>query len=222
MWLSSDGQPLPGVTVAVTSPMLQGMRTAITSDSGDYLIPLLPPGTYTVSFELAGFQTVRRTQQVAGTHNARVDVDDVAGGVNESVTVVADAQPFVETAQVATNFKQDLMATLPSNRTIDAVLLMAPAVHATGPRGAFSIDGALSYENLYLLNGAVINENLRGAPYPLYIEDALQEVTVATRRRVGRVWPVLGRPGQRDHEVGRQHVQRLVPHVVRQRLSGAR
>ena len=69
--------------------------------------------------------------------------------MSEVVTVVGDAQPFVETAQVATNFKQDLMATLPSNRTIDAVLLMAPAVHATGPRGAFTINGALSYENLY-------------------------------------------------------------------------
>ena len=54
--------------------MLQGVRTAITSDSGDYLIPLLPPGTYSVSFELSGFQTRQRTQQVAATHNAPVDV----------------------------------------------------------------------------------------------------------------------------------------------------
>ena len=72
------------------------------------------------------------------------------------------------------------MATLPSNRTIDAVLLMAPAVHATGPRGAYTINGSQSYENLYTLNGAVINENLRGAPMTPYIEDALQEVTVAS------------------------------------------
>ena len=72
------------------------------------------------------------------------------------------------------------MATLPTNRTIDAVLLMAPSVHATGPRGAYSITGAQSYENLYTLNGAVIIENLRGRADTPYIEDALQEVTVAT------------------------------------------
>ncbi len=178
--LSSDRQPLPGVTVTTTSPMLQGARTAVTSESGDYLVPLLPPGTYTVSFELSGFQTVQRTQQVATTHNAPVDVTLSLASVNEAITVVGDARPLGHTAQVATNFKQDLMATLPSNRTIDAVLLMSPSVHATGPRGAFSIDGALTYENLYLLNGGVINENLRGSGYPLYIEDALQEVTVAT------------------------------------------
>ena len=177
---SSDGQPLPGVTIAATSSNLQGIRTAVTSASGDYLIPLLPPGTYSVSFDLAGFQSVQRTQQIASTHNAPVDVTLSLAAVNEAVTVVGDARPLSQTAQVATNFKQELMATLPSNRTIDAVLLMSPSVHATGPRGAFSIDGALSYENLYLLNGGVINENVRGSAYPLYIEDALQEVTVAT------------------------------------------
>jgi len=178
---SSDGQPLPGVTIAATSPMLQGVRAAVASESGDYLIPMLPPGTYAVSFELPGFQTVTRTQQVAPGYDARVDASMSLAAVAESVTVVgADVQPLADTAQVATTFKQDLMATLPSNRTIDAVMLMAPSVHATGPRGAFTVNGALSYENSYTLNGAVIVENLRGAAYPLYIEDALQEVTVAS------------------------------------------
>ena len=105
--ISSDGQSLPGVTVTTTSPMLQGMRTAVTSGPGDYLIPLLPPGTYTATFELNGFQTVKRIQQVAGAYNAAVDVTMSPSGVSEVVTVVADAQPFVKTAQVATNFKQD-------------------------------------------------------------------------------------------------------------------
>ena len=177
---SSDGQPLPGVTVVAASTSLQGVRTVVTSDSGDYLIPVLPPGTYSLSFDLSGFQTARRTQLVATAYSATVDVTLTLEAVTEAVTVVADAQPLGDTALVATNFKQDLMATLPSNRTIDAVMLMAPSVHATGPGGAFSISGAMSYENVYTVNGAVIVENLRGGPYPLYIEDALQEITVAT------------------------------------------
>ena len=175
---SSDGQPLPGVTISVTSTNLQGVRTAVSSENGDYNIALLPPGTYTVSFELEGFQTVPRTQPVAGTQNARIDVEMAPAALHFAVTVLGQAQPFVETAQVATNFKQDLMAALPSNRTVDAVLLMAPAVHPTGPRGAYTINGSQSYENLYTLNGAIINENLRGAPMTPYIEDAIEEVTV--------------------------------------------
>jgi outer membrane receptor protein involved in Fe transport len=177
---SSDGQPLPGVTISIASPNLQGVRSTVSSATGDYHVALLPPGTYTVSFEISSFQPQQRTQAVAGTQSVKLDVTMALATLSVDVDVVAQAQPFVATAQVATNFQQDLMATLPSNRTIDAVLLMAPSVHATGPRGAFSIAGAQSYENLYTLNGAVIVENLRGSPYPLYIEDALQEVTVAT------------------------------------------
>jgi hypothetical protein len=178
--VSSDRQPLPGVTIVVTSPNLQGVRTTVTSETGDYLIPLLPPGIYSVSVQLEGFQPSTRTQLVALGYDAPVDTTMSLTGVTEVVSVVADAQPLANTAQVATMFKQDLMATLPSNRTIEAVMLMAPSVHATGPGGAFSINGSLSYENVYTVNGAVIVENVRGGPYPLYIEDALQEITVAT------------------------------------------
>jgi hypothetical protein len=178
--ISDDGKALPGVTVSVMSSALQGVRTAVSSDNGDYLVPLLPPGDYTLSYEMGSFQTVREVRGVAGNQTAMVDVKMSPAAVSESVTVVGSAQPFVETALVATSFKQDLMATLPSNRTIDAVLLMAPALHPTGPRGAYTIAGAQSYENLFTLNGAIITENLRGAPFTLYIEDALQETTVAT------------------------------------------
>jgi len=178
--LSADGQPLPGVTVSVASPNLQGIRTAITTANGDYIIPLLPPGEYALTFEIGSFEPVKERRNVAGTQNAIVDVTMAIAGRVETVTVIGDAETFVESAHVATNFKQNLMAVLPSNRTIDAVLLMAPAVHATGPRGGFTINGSQSYENLFMLNGAVVTENLRGQPFTLYIEDAIQETTVST------------------------------------------
>lgn len=177
---SSDGQPLPGVTVSITSDSAPGTRSVVTTENGDYVFALLPPGVYTISFTLDGFQGQRRTQNVAGTQNAALDVTMPLAGVTVAVNVVAQAEPFAATAQVATNFKQDLMAALPTNRTIDAVLLMAPAVHPTGPRGAYTINGSQSYENLWILNGTVINENLRGLPMTPYIEDAIQEVTVAS------------------------------------------
>jgi hypothetical protein len=168
------------VTISVTSTNLQGRRFTVSSENGDYNIALLPPGTYTVSFELENFQTVNHTHSVAGTQNAIVDAQMAPAAIHFAVTVLGQAQPFVETAQLATNFRQELMAALPSNRTVDAVLLMAPAVHPTGPRGAYTINGSQSYENLYTLNGAIINENLRGAPMTPYIEDAIEEVTVAS------------------------------------------
>ena len=101
--------------------------------------------------------------------------------VSETVNVVGRAADVLtQTAQVATNFKQDLIATLPTNRDINAVLLLAPAVHPTGPSGAYSIAGAMSFESLFMVNGVNVNENIRGQAYDLYIEDAIQETTVAT------------------------------------------
>ena len=59
-------------------------------------------------------------------------------------------------------------------------MLMAPAVHPTGPSGSFSVAGSMSFENLYMVNGVSVNENLRGQAQDLVIEDAIQETTVAT------------------------------------------
>ena len=56
---------------------------------------------------------------------------------------------------------------------------MAPGVHPTGPAGAFSFGGSVTFENLFLLNGVSINENIRGQAFDTAIEDAIQETTVA-------------------------------------------
>jgi Carboxypeptidase regulatory-like domain/TonB dependent receptor len=178
--VSTDGLALPGVTVTATSPSLQGSRTAVTTANGDFILPLLPPGDYTLTFELSGFQSITKQVGVAGTQVVTIDETLRVGGVVEHVDVTASSEPFVQTATVATKFKQELIAALPTNRTLDATILMAPALHATGPAGAYSISGSTSFENLFTVDGVVITENLRGQPYTLYIEDALQETTVAT------------------------------------------
>src|SRR5687768_5654496 len=56
---TNDGNPLPGVTVTVSSPALQGTRLAVTDVNGNYNIGALPPGEYTVRFEMESMQTVR-------------------------------------------------------------------------------------------------------------------------------------------------------------------
>src|SRR4051812_31338063 len=65
--LDQGGDGVPGATVTATSPNLQGERVVVTSMYGDYSIPLLPPGDYTVRVELSGFQTVNKKVAVAAT-----------------------------------------------------------------------------------------------------------------------------------------------------------
>jgi hypothetical protein len=179
--VDSQGLSVPGVTITVASPALQGLQTAVSSENGDYIVPLLPPGTYRVTFELSGFQTLTRSVAIAATQTVPLNVTIGPAAVEQTVVVVGRAADVLtRTAQVGTNFKQDVIAMLPTNRDITTTLLMAPEVHPSGPAGAFSIAGAMSFESLFMVNGVTANENVRGQAFNLYIEDAIQDTVVAT------------------------------------------
>ena len=179
--VDAQGLPVPGVTITARSLSLQGAREAVASANGDYILSLLPSGTYTVAFQLSGFDTQTRSVTVAPTQVVALEVELGLAGLTEVVQVVGrSADVFTQTAQVATNFAQALIADLPTARDLNATMHLAPSVHPTGPNGGYSINGSTSFDNLFLVNGVTINENLRGQAVDLYIEDALQETTVAT------------------------------------------
>ncbi len=160
-----EGLALPGVTVTVSSPALQGQRTVVSSPNGDYLLALLPPGEYVVTYELAGFQTARRERVVVAiAETAQIDVGMALAGVTEvvQVTSTAGSPEIAVGTTVATTYKAANLELLPVGRTINAATLLAPGVTDNGPGGNIMISGAMSYENLFLINGVVVNENLRG------------------------------------------------------------
>ncbi|HEX8252522.1 MAG TPA: TonB-dependent receptor [Thermoanaerobaculia bacterium] len=178
--VTSSGSPLPGVTVTVSSPSLQGTRSTVTNEAGGYSLPSLPPGNYTVTFELSGMRRAERRANVSLAQNSRADAELVMESVSEVLTVTAGSVPIIETTEVATNFESEQINELPTGRTIDDITRLAAGVNEAGPNNQITISGANSYDNLFLVDGVIVNENLRGQPNPLYIEDAIQETTVLT------------------------------------------
>jgi carboxypeptidase family protein/TonB-dependent receptor-like protein len=178
--VTSGGSALPGVTVTVTSPDLQGTRTAVTNDAGGYSFPALPPGVYTVAFDLSGMQRATKRVTVGLAQTNRADIELAMSSVSESVTVTAAAAPAVETVEIASNFLTEQINQLPTGRTIDDITRLSAGVNEAGPNNQITISGANSYDNLFLVDGVIVNENLRGQPNPLYIEDAIKETTVLT------------------------------------------
>lgn len=178
--VTSDGAPLPGATITATSPQLQGSRTAVSDANGNYNIAALPPGDYTVRIELQGLQTVTRNTRVTLSGTARVDADLKVSAVTESITVTASAPAVMETTEVQTNYQKEQIDNLPVARNVTAIALLSPGVTANGPRGAVQISGSFANDNLIVVNGANVQENLRGQARPLFIEDAIQETTVIT------------------------------------------
>src|SRR5437773_6586381 len=179
--IDAGSLPVPGATVTVASSVLQGTRTAVTSTNGDYIVPFLPAGDYEVSFELQGFQTVKRTNvSVKMAETLTLDITLPVAAIAESITVTGQAAEIVPTATIASDFKKEALERLPVGRTLNDAVLLAPAVAGNGPSGNIMMAGALSFESQYLINGVVINENLRGQALNLFIEDAVQETKVST------------------------------------------
>ncbi|HVT48983.1 MAG TPA: TonB-dependent receptor [Vicinamibacterales bacterium] len=177
----TNGGVLPGVTATLSSPALQGTQIAVTTEHGDYIFSLLPPGVYTVRFTLNGFEPLEKQTRLGATESVDLDATLQTARVTENITVSADADTFVDTVQVATNLKLSDIDVLPvTTRTIGAYLNLTPSVHGTGPGNETTIAGAPSYENVILVNGVQTQDNVRGDALPLYIEDAIEETTVAT------------------------------------------
>src|ERR1051326_2341009 len=62
--VTTDGNPLPGVTVTISSPQMQGTRTTVTGEAGGYTFNGVPPGKYTVKFELQGMRSEEHTSEL--------------------------------------------------------------------------------------------------------------------------------------------------------------
>jgi hypothetical protein len=129
-----SGGVVPGVAVEVSSPaLIEKIRTATTDSTGLYRIVNLPPGTYTVTFTLTGFQTSRREGvQVSPGFTATIDADMRIGNVSETATVTAES-PMVDVQSAAqrrsvtdTQFKE-----LPSGGSWIQMAALTSAVHAS-------------------------------------------------------------------------------------------
>ena len=99
----ASGAVLPGVGVEAASPaLIEKVRTAVTDGSGRYRIEDLRPGTYTVTFTLPGFVTLRHDGvTLSGSAVTTVDADLRVGGVSESVTVTGES-PVVDVVSTQT------------------------------------------------------------------------------------------------------------------------
>ena len=180
-------QALPGVTVTVSSPNMQGTRSTVTSSTGDYLFPSLPPGEYSVTFEAQGLQPVKQVLRIGAAQSSTLDTEMAAAAVTEEIVVTGSLENISQTVQSATTFTKELVDELPTGRSVNEIVALAPGVQPNGPSkntdtgiGSITISGAPSYENLFLVNGVVVNENVRGQAFDLFIEDAVQETTTAS------------------------------------------
>src|SRR5262245_20721468 len=95
--VDAQDRAVPGVTVTIESTNLQGVRTALTSETGDYVLTSLPSGTYDLTFDLSGFERQQRRVSLAPTQVLPLDVKLGLAGLTESVSVSGSANLLLQT-----------------------------------------------------------------------------------------------------------------------------
>lgn len=179
----TDQQDLvvPGATVTVRSSALQGTRTTTTQLNGDYIFKALPPGVYTTTFELTGFSTVEDEVTVPLGGTARLDTVLRAAQVTEQVQVTAETPSALVTTRVGANYRAEEIGALPNPRTPFYIAELAPGLTNNTPNAnQVTIAGSFAYDNVFLIDGVDINDNLFGTANSLFIEDAIEETQILT------------------------------------------
>ena len=125
------GGVLPGVTVEISNPeMIGGARIAVTDGQGRYTVIDLRPGSYTLTFTLAGFATQIRTDVVlAGDVALPVDVEMSVGAVEETITVSGES-PVVDIQQAENTavLTQETLEFIPTGRSIYNFAALVPGI----------------------------------------------------------------------------------------------
>jgi len=81
---------------AASPALIEKVRSVVTDDTGQYRIVDLRPGTYSVTFTLPGFSTVKREGiEITGTFVATVNADLKVGALEETITVTGET-PVVD------------------------------------------------------------------------------------------------------------------------------
>jgi len=128
--VDSSGGVLPGASVSAASPSLMGVQSSVSDAGGNYRFPALPPGIYAVTYELTGFNTVKRENiQIAIGFTATVNVELSVATLQESVTVTGES-PVIDSSatRVQQNFKLESLQSLPNARDLWALLALTPSV----------------------------------------------------------------------------------------------
>jgi hypothetical protein len=210
----SSGAVLPGVTVTLSGPNLQGNRTDVTDENGTYRIRNVPPGSsYRLSAQLSGFRDATQENiRVLLGQEGTVNLTMSPAGVTEEVRVTSST-PLVDVGQTSTgvNITSELFATLPSARGFQQLTAMAPGVtlemgdHDRRFGDSPSVGASSAPENNYIIDGLSVTDPRYGTSGANLTMNFVQEVQVLTGgyqaeygRSTGGVFNVVTKSGGND------------------------
>ena len=162
--MDQDGAVVPGVNIAVISIAQGFQRSTTTSDEGIFVVPLLPPGNYTVKAEHEGFTTAEVRDVILNVNDQRaIKISLTVGDLASQTVQVLDTPPLIdESPSVGTTIDRQFVANLPLNgRSFQSLITLTPGVVLTTAtslnRGQFSVNGQRANANYFTVDGVSAN-----------------------------------------------------------------
>jgi hypothetical protein len=184
-----SGAGLPGVEITATSPSLQGTRTVFSSKDGHFQFPLLPVGTYKLTFKLQGFNTlIQENVIVRLAMVTSLDATMTMAMIRQEVVVTAET-PLIDKTSTDTSYylsAADLERIPTQNRTVVDVVKFTPGVtgvrmntrRGTATEGQPSFRGEGEEGNTWIVDGlAISGVRLKNSGMKLNF-DSLDEIQV--------------------------------------------
>jgi hypothetical protein len=193
----ASGAILPGVTVEAASPVLiEKTKSAVTDGAGLYRIVDLRPGTYSMTFTLGGFTTVKREGiELTGTFTATINADLKVGAIAETITVTGETPVVdVQSAKREVVLTGDVISSLPGTHAYGNLLNAIPGVTvdnngiANAPTMTFfTARGGSTNEGRMSINGMVVAASFNGGGVSSLAYDAnnVDEVSVVVAGGLG-------------------------------------
>jgi len=150
---TTDGATLPGVSITARSDVLPQVRETVTGANGEYLLPALPPGSYTVEFIMSGMQTATRKAVVQLAQATPLDVT-LGVRISESITVTAESSVIdKDSATIASTLSNDQIQGLPLAQEYRDLVKLIPGVQYTQDQVRGPSAGGSGQDNVYLFDG---------------------------------------------------------------------
>jgi hypothetical protein len=163
---AADGSAISGVRVEARSSILPGVRTSDTSENGDYRLPLLPPGSYTLKFTLADGSTRMREVQVLLQQTATVDVlvDYNAGAATVEEVVVLGTALEADTGEgsISGTISNAVFDALPVGQEYRDLVKLVPGVQYSEDTVRGPSAGGSGQDNSYQFDGVDVSLPLFG------------------------------------------------------------
>jgi hypothetical protein len=160
---ASDGSALPGVTVEAKSDVLPQPRVTTTDSNGDYQLPALQPGVYTLTFTLAGMETATRRADALLGQATQMNVKLGVQGVAESITVTAESTLVDQTSTaLKSGLSQNQIRQLPSGQEYRDLLKLAPGIQVNDAEIRGPSAGGSEQDNVYNFDGVNVTLPLFG------------------------------------------------------------